>query len=180
MKTVELTLNERAARMYRRLLILQRVFQPGQEGTDDWQADDDGGSDMGLSAAVREVLDELTEQARIFATIPYPISDWRPGDGSDDDRWRALTEVERREVLSIIVGYDALVAWSEDVARGQMEYAGLAARADADAVGRLPSTLPRMQTPRDALEYLKAERARIERVRQDLRFLEKRRTEAKT
>lgn len=146
MKTVEPTLKERAARMYRRLLLLQRQFQLPR-GADDveWLGTDDRGRDLALYAAVREVLDELTEHARVLTSIPFPISEWQPGDGPDDERWRALTEVERREVLSMISGYDNLISWGEQVAQGE------------------------------AIDDLKAERARIGRFRQDMGFLARRR-----
>ena len=36
MKTLEPTLKERAGRMYRRLLVLQRVFQPSRDGDVEW------------------------------------------------------------------------------------------------------------------------------------------------
>jgi hypothetical protein len=173
MKTLEPTLKERAGRMYRRLLVLQRVFQPSREGDVEWPATDDGEGDAALSAAIREVLDELTEHARILTSIPFPISEWQPGDGPDDQRWRSLTEIERREVLSMIAGYDHLISWTEDVTRDQVELASLVTLGTGDPVGA--GTLPRsVRVPRDAAEFLKAERARIERIRHDLRFLEKR------
>jgi hypothetical protein len=175
MKTLEPTLKERAGRMYRRLLVLQRVFQPSREGDVEWPATDDGGGDAALSAAIREVLDELTEHARILTSIPFPISEWQPGDGPDDQRWRSLTEIERREVLSMIAGYDQLISWSEEVTQDQVELAGLVALGTGDPLGAAHGTLPRsVRVPRDAAEFLKAERARIERIRHDLRFLEKR------
>ena len=175
MKTLEPTLKDRAGRMYRRLLVLQRVFQPSREGDVDWPATDDVGGDAALSAAIREVLDELTEHARILTSIPFPISEWQPGDGPDDQRWRSLTEIERREVLSMIAGYDHLISWSEEVTQDQVELAGLVSLGTGDPLGAAHGTLPRsVRVPRDAAEFLKAERARIERVRQDLRFLEKR------
>ena len=177
MKTLEPTLKERAGRMYRRLLVLQRVFQPSREGDVEWPATDDGGGggDAALSAAIREVLDELTEHARILTSIPFPISEWQPGDGPDDQRWRALTEIERREVLSMIAGYEQLISWSEEVTQDRVELAGLVTLGTGDPLGAAHGTLPRsVRVPRDAAEFLKAERARIERIRHDLRFLEKR------
>ena len=175
MKTLEPTLKERAGRMYRRLLVLQRVFQPSRDSDVEWPASDDGGGDAALSAAIREVLDELTEHARVLTLIPFPISEWQPGDGPDDQRWRSLTEVERREVLSMIAGYDHLISWTEAITRDPLELASVVAVGTGDPVGPAQGTLPRaLRVPRDAEEFLKAERARIERVRQDLRFLEKR------
>jgi hypothetical protein len=145
MKTVEPTLRERAGLMYRRLLLLQRLFPvPHDVGR---RGHDDTAEEPALDAAVGEVIGELTGHARALTSVPFPLSEWRPGDGPDDERWRALTEIERREVLSLLAGYDSLIAWGEDMARGQ----------------------------RDALEYLRAERARVGRFRQDMGFLERRR-----
>jgi hypothetical protein len=147
MKTVEPTLKERAGRMYRQLLILQRLFYRSREADDvEWMAASDHTRDVALCAAVSEILDELTEHAEVLTTIPFPISEWQPGDGPDDERWRALTELERREVASMVSGYEGLITWSESSARG-----------------------------REATEYLKAERTRLGRFREEMVFLERRR-----
>ena len=147
MKTVELTLKERAGRMYRQLLILQRLFQRAREADDvEWLAGGDHSRDVALCAAVCEILDELTEHAEILTEIPFPISEWQPGDGPDDERWRALTELERREVASMVSGYEGLITWCESSARG-----------------------------REATDYLKGERTKLGRFRQEMGFLERRR-----
>jgi hypothetical protein len=147
MKTVELTLKERAGRMYRQLLILQRLFQRSREADDvEWIGAADRSKDIALCAAVTEILDELTEHAELLTTIPFPISEWQPGDGPDDERWRALTELERREVASMVSGYEGLITWSEAGARG-----------------------------REATDFLKGERTRLGRFRQEMGFLERRR-----
>jgi len=147
MKTVELTLKERAGRMYRQLLILQRLFQRSREADDvEWAGSGDHPREVALFMAVSEILDELTEHAEILTTIPFPLSEWQRGDGPDDERWRALTELERREVSSMVSGYESLIAWSESAAR-----------------------------TRDATDYLKAERTRLGRFRQEMGFLERRR-----
>jgi len=101
---------------------------------------------VALSAAVSEILDELTEHAELLTTIPFPISEWQRGDGPDDERWRALTELERREVASMVSGYEGLITWSESSARG-----------------------------REATDFLKGERTRLGRFRQEMGFLERRR-----
>jgi hypothetical protein len=177
MKILEPTLKERAGRMYRRLLVLQRVFQPSRDSDTDWVASEEAGSEMALSAAIREVIDELTEHARILTTVPSPVGEWRPGDASDDERWRSVTEVERRELLSMIAGYDHLISWTEAMTGDQLELAGLVGMGSGDAMGSGQGKLSRtLRVPPDAAEFLKAERARIERLRQDLRFLEKRRS----
>src|SRR5262245_58556563 len=125
MKRVEPSLRERAGRMYRRLLLLQRLFQPPREGEDEPLGTDDAARDMAVGAAVREVLDELTEHARLLTTIPFPLCEWRPGDPGDDERWRALTEVERREIVSLVAGYDDLITWAENMTSEEMELAAL-------------------------------------------------------
>ena len=148
MKTVELTLKDRAGRMYRQLLILQRLFQRSRQADDvEWIGSGDHTRDVQLCEAVSEMIDELTEHAEVLTTIPFPISEWQPGDGPDDERWRALTELERREVASMVSGYEGLIAWSESSARG-----------------------------REATDFLKGERTRLGRFRQEMGFLERRRT----
>ena len=53
MKTVEPTLKERAGRMYRQLLILQRLFQRSREADDvEWVAAGDRSRDVALCEAV--------------------------------------------------------------------------------------------------------------------------------
>src|SRR5262249_28564494 len=89
-----------------------------------------------------------------------------PGDGPQDERWRALTELERREVLSIASGYENLIAWSERMVRG--------ASMTGPFVGEGHDRNPAQET-REATEYLKAERARLDRFRGEMTFLERRR-----
>jgi hypothetical protein len=167
MNSPQATLAERAAYLYRRLLLLQRLFEP-IEGTDtvDWFAAADETEALALRAGIRELLDDLGRQARVLTTVPSPLREWRPGDGPDDERWRALTEVERREVLSLVSSYEALIAWVE----GQSGQHGDADGSDLVVAIRKP--------PRDArgtTEYLRSERARLTRFRQDMGFLDRRR-----
>src|SRR6516225_8975477 len=123
--------------MYRQLLILERLFQRSRDADDvEWMAGGDHSRDVALCAAVSEILTE----------IPFPICEWQPGDGPDDERWRALTELERREVASMVSGYEGLITWSESSARGH-----------------------------DASDFLKGERTRLGRFRQEMGFLERRR-----
>src|SRR5262245_16934271 len=171
MKQAELSLQERVSRMYRRLLLLQRLFHPSRDDEEPLESDDRG-HDLALDAAVREVLDELTEHARVLTTIPSPISQWRPGDTRDDERWRALTEVERREILSLVSGYDELISWAEDMTDGHLALAALVETTGVGLAAQRPSPLP--QSARDAAEYLRAERTRISRFRQEMRFLNRR------
>ena len=115
MESTELTLKERACRMYRQLLILQHVFR--QQSSDD-EADEvaDG---VVLREAVKEMVDELREHAGVLMSAPFPISEWRTGDGSDDERWRALTEIECRELLALISEYEKLIAWNTTVSQNR-------------------------------------------------------------
>ena len=177
MKIVEPTLLERAGRMYRRLLILQRLFHHRHE-SDEGEAigGGDRARDAAFSAAISEVLDELTEHAEVLTSIPFPIGEWQAGNGPDDERWRAVTEVERREMLSMLAGYERLISWAEQNACGS---AGVADRVEP-AGGRIA-----MQPPADvaivpqrceAKDYLSAERTRVGRFRQEMSFLERRRS----
>ena len=171
MKIVEPTLKERADHLYRRLLLLQRLFRVAPDVDDaDWLESGDNTQNLALCAGIREVLDELTEHARIMTSIPLPLGEWRPGDGPNDDRWRALTELERRELLALVSGYDNLISWGEGVARRSSGFPGLA----AVGAGESPAlkTSPEL---RDTMDYLKAERARVDRFHQEFGFLELRR-----
>jgi hypothetical protein len=167
MKILEPTLRDRAEQLYRRLLLLQRLFRTASADDDaDWIDAGDKGRNVALCAAIRDVLDELAEHARILTLIPLPLNEWRPGDGSQDERWRALTELERREVLSIASGYENLITWSEQMVRG--------ANLTDPCAGEGQDQNPAQET-REATEYLKAERARLDRFRGEMSFLERRR-----
>ena len=172
MKTSEATLIQRTGYLYRRLLLLQRLFQASYEGDDaEWLGTGDEAKDLTLCVSIREVLDDLTEQARVLTTIPLPLRDWRPGDGPDDERWRALTEVERREILSLVSGYEALITWSEGLACHGFDPAE---RTEPDEDAVIHSRKPQ-RSSLGASDYLKDERARIARFRQEMGFLERRR-----
>jgi hypothetical protein len=154
MKVPEPTLRERAGQLYRRLLLLQRLFRAASADDEaDWMDASDKGRNIALCAAIRDVLDELTEHARVLTLIPVPLNEWRLGDGSQDERWRALTDLERREVLSLMSGYESLISWSEGIVQGRNQ----------------------SQEMREAPEFLKAERTRLDRFRGDMSFLERRR-----
>jgi hypothetical protein len=175
MQTLEPTLKERAGRMYRQLLLLQRLFQRSQESDDvEWLGSGGGARDLALCAAVREVIDELAVHAEVLVSIPFPVSEWRPGDGSDDDRWRAVTEIERRSVVSMLAAYDNLITWSEQMVGVPAEviaWPDPACAADGQA-RKLPEVWQKL---RETTEYLNAERMRVARFRQEMAFLEKRR-----
>ena len=166
MKVLEPTLKERAGQIYRRLLLLQRLFQAASADDDpDWTESGDESRNSVLCAAVREVLDELAEHARILTLIPLPLNEWRPGDGPNDERWRTLTELERRELQSMVSGYENLIAWGEAMVRGALS--GLFV---PESQGR---NVP--QEMREATGYLNAERARLDRFRSEMGFLDRRR-----
>jgi hypothetical protein len=174
MRIVEPTLKERADHLYRRLLLLQRVFPDSREVDPegvDWLGTGDGAQAMALCGAIREVLDELIGHAKALTAVPLPLSEWRPGDRSDDERWRALTELERREVMSLLSSYENLVSWVEGVTRRAPVFAG----PDSNPWGiDIHPPEPPKET-REGVEYLKAERARIDRFRHEMGFLDKRR-----
>jgi hypothetical protein len=175
--TIEPTLAERAGRMYRQLLILQRLFhQPRNADDSEWASTGDRARDAALSAAITEIIDELTDHAGILTSIPFPLSEWQPGDGPDDDRWRALTEVERREVLSMVSAYENLIVWAEQIAPGHTQVVERLEGANGGLISQSAGELPAAQAHRgQALDYLVAERARVGRFRQELSFLDRRR-----
>ena len=146
-RTSEATLVERAGFLYRQLLLLQRVFPDASEDTRPLPFGDDGDA-RSLCFGVREVLNQLAEDARVRTTVPLPIGHWRPGDGADDERWRALTEIERREITSLLAGYENLITLIEHEP---------------------------FRNTAEARETLQVERARLARFRQDMGFLDRRR-----
>jgi hypothetical protein len=155
MKAVELTLKERASHIYSQLLLLQRLFAASSEDDVDWPGTNDKTRDLAYYAGIRTLVDGLVEHARILIAVPFPLSEWQPGDGPDDERWRALTDIERREVLAMVSAYESLISWSEALT--------VSIRSAAAA--------PERSSPAD---YLGTERARVGRFRHELRFLERR------
>jgi hypothetical protein len=166
------TLVERAGHLYRQLLLLQRVFPDASEDTRPLPFGDDDDS-RSLCYGIREVLDRLAEEARVLTTVPLPIGHWRPGDGADDERWRALTEVERRELSSLIAGYESLIALVERETAPGLE---LAERPDGSGDVRRRS----FRNGVEAREILQVERARLSRFRQEMGFLDRRRPQRET
>ena len=167
MKILEPTLKDRAGQLYRRLLLLQRLFRAASADDDAELMDaGDKSRNIALCAAILDVLDELAEHARVLTMVPLPLSEWRLGDGPHDERWRTLTELERRELLSMVSGYATLLSWSERIVHD----AGLSDPRVSERQGRnLPHDM------RDATEYLKTERVRLDRFRGEMTFLERRR-----
>jgi hypothetical protein len=168
----EATLVQRAAYLYRHLLLLQRLFQGTDEGdAADWLLAAEEAEAAACCVGIREELDDLKEQARILTTVPFPIREWRPGDASDDERWRALSQIERREVLSLASAYENLITWAEGQAFPRAEPAE---RTELRALDALAS--PRVpRDPGEMIEFLRAERARVQRFRQEMAFLDRRR-----
>ena len=166
-RTSEATLVERAGFLYRQLLLLQRVFPDSCEDTRSLPFGDDGDA-RSLCFGVREVLNQLAEDARVLTTVPLPIGNWRPGDTADDERWRALTEIERREIASLLAGYETLIALVERETSHGLE---LTERTDGSGEVRRRS----FRNTSEAREILQVERARLTRFRQDMGFLDRRR-----
>jgi hypothetical protein len=124
-RTSEATLVERAGFLYRQLLLLQRVFPDMSEDTQSPPFGDDGDA-RSLCDGVSEVLNRL----------------------ADDERWRALTKIERREIASLLEGYETLITLIEHEP---------------------------FRNTSEARDVLQAERERLARFRQDLGFLDRRR-----
>jgi hypothetical protein len=166
------TLVERAGHLYRQLLLLQRVFPDASEDARPLPFGDEGDT-RSLCYGVREVLDRLAEEARVLTMVPLPIGHWRPGDSADDERWRALTEIERRELASLIAGYESLIALVERETAHGLE---LAERPDATGDARRRP----FRNVSEAREILQVERARLVRFRQEMDFLDRRRPQRET
>ena len=171
------SLLDRALRMHRRLVLLQSLFEPNPKGEDGCPASDEDRPPSSkqrseaLTAAIREILDGLAEDAQTLTTVPPPLSQWRPGDAAGDERWRPLTELERRDVLALVASCEHLVSWGESFTQWVSGARGLALTG---------TTGPRLATPvpaeiDEAGEMLKAERARLDRLRHEMGFLERRR-----
>jgi len=169
MRVAEPTLKERADHLYRWVLLLRRLFTVQGDGDDaDWLAAGDAGQNLALCAGIREALDDLAEHARVLTLVPSPLGEWRLGDGANDDRWRALTELERREILSLVSGYESLIAWCESVDARSLPYARVGER------GR--ESVELQSYPSEGRgSQLEAERARVTRFRQEMGFLDRRR-----
>ena len=168
------SLLDRAHRMHRRLVLLQSLFEPPPEDDDGSLASADKSRSQALTAAIREILDGLTEDAQTLTTVPSPLSEWRPGDTAGDDRWRALTEIERRDVLALVASCEHLISWGESFTEW---VAGASAPALTGTIG------PRLAAPLapeigEAAELLKTERARLNRLQHEMGFLERRRQAA--
>lgn len=173
MRTVEPTLKERVSYMYRLLVLLQQIFQVSRQVEDvEWLATGVNSRDLALCTGVRELLEDLAKHAQVLTSAPFPISDWRPGDSSDDARWRGLTEIEVREVLAMLANYESLVAWGEKVAGVQTDFGSRAATDNSVAFFPARGASNGLH---EAVEYLKDQRAQVERFRRELGFLEKQR-----
>jgi hypothetical protein len=175
MRVVELTLRERAVHLYRWLLLIHRVLPVPSESDDvEWLGTGERAQNLALCGGMREVLDELIEHARILSSIPLPLGEWRPGDRLDDEPWRALSELERREVLSLLSNYENLISWGEGITCRALNPAGPGELMSTGGGETLPARAP--SELREGMEYLKAERARVARFRHETGFLDKRRS----
>jgi hypothetical protein len=161
--------------MYRLLVLLQQLFQVSRQTEDvEWLATGSSNRDLALCTGVKELLEDLATHAQILSSTPFPISDWRPGDSPDDTRWRGLTEIEVREVLAMLANYESLVAWGEKVTASLPEPA--ARTSDPVAIFQARTVPSASATAlHEAADYLKDQRAQIERFRRELAFLDKRR-----
>lgn len=168
------SLLDRALRMHRRLVLLQNLFESVPKGEDGSPATDEQLKNQALTAAIREILDGLADDAQTLTTVPSPLSQWRPGDAAGDERWRPLTELERRDVLALVASCEHLVSWGESFTQWV---------SGARLLAPTGTTGPRLATPvpaeiDEATEMLRAERARLDRLRQEMGFLERRRPSA--
>jgi len=176
MTPVEPTLKERASYMYRLLVLLQQLFQVSRQLEDvDWLATGSNSRDLALCAGVRELLEDLATHAQILTSTPFPVSDWRPGDSADDTRWRGLTEIEVREVLAMLANYESLVAWGEKVTANLPEPGSRATDTPVAIFQARAVPSSGAGVLHEAADYLKDQRAQIERFRRELAFLDKRR-----
>ena len=165
------SLLDRAHRMHRRLVLLQSLFEPAPDGEDGGLEPGDRSQSRALTAAIREILDGLAEDAHTLTPIPSPLSQWRPGDAAGDDRWRPLTEIERRDVLALVASCEYLVSWGESFTQW---VAGANAQALTGTTG-LRLAAPVAPEITEAAELLQAERTRLNRFRHEMGFLERRR-----
>ena len=171
MKHVEPTLKERVSYMYRLLVLLQQLFQVSRQIEDvEWLATGVNSRDLALCTGVRELLEDLSKHAQILTLAPFPISDWRPGDSADDARWRGLTEIEVREVLAMLSNYETLVSWAEKLTGAPAEFGGRSASDNAVAIFQARNSA---SLSHESADYIKSQRAQIERFRRELGFLEK-------
>ena len=107
MDTVELTLSDRAAQMFRRLNVLERCFRSRLTLAMLWSS---RGAVMARNVRLRfakaseTLIGGLVQDARVLTSVPFPLADWRPGDAP---------EVDRHEVLQLVRGYEGLIASCE-------------------------------------------------------------------
>ena len=78
------TQRDRALRLYRRLLVLERVFR-NTNGTHHEQ--ETSASEDSLREGIQSMLAELAEDARIVSTVPHPRSDRPQGDDATASRF---------------------------------------------------------------------------------------------
>ena len=110
------TQRDRALRLYRRLLVLERVFQ-NTNGTHHEQ--ETSASEDSLREGIQGMLAELAEDARIVSTVPHPGSDRHQGDDHVDDRLdeerHSLSHLVRREIQQIVRSYEELIDYFDSL-----------------------------------------------------------------
>ncbi len=110
------TQRDRALRLYRRLLVLERVFR-NTNGTHHEQ--ETSASEDSLREGIQSMLAELAEDARIVSTVPHPRSDRPQGDDHFDDRSEEerhpLSHLERREIQQIVRAYEELIDYFDSL-----------------------------------------------------------------
>ena len=107
MDTVELTLSDRAAQMFRRLNVLERLFPVAADPRDVVvlsRAVMARNVRLRFAKASETLIGGLVQDARVLTSVPFPLADWRPGHAP---------EVERHEVLQLVRGYEGLIASCE-------------------------------------------------------------------
>ena len=148
MDTTGPTLQERALRTHRRLLVLERVFQK-TDGL--FQEREVNEAEAALCEGVREILAELAEDARVMSTVPLPFSEWRPDDGPLDERWRTISQLERREVSQLVRAYEDLIDYNEmlSIQRPTADRSGVDVRRHRETVGRFKAEAAFLLTEAD-------------------------------
>ncbi len=106
MNSTDPTLQERASRTYRRLLILRRVFQRSIGVLDEQGQDEE---EAALYEGLRDMISDAGEDTKVISTVPLPFSEWRSGDDPHDRRWRMISQLERREVRELVLAYEELI-----------------------------------------------------------------------
>ena len=152
MDTAGPTLQERALRSYRRLLVLERAFQKTVELL---QGQGVNEAEAALCEGVRDILAELAEDSRIMSMVPLPFSEWRPDDDPVDGRWRTISQLERREVQQLVRACEDLIDYCEMLStrRPTADRSGVDVRWHQETVGRFKSEAAFLLTEADERQH---------------------------